>query len=135
MKSKKPTRQEWRDLFAAAQEFKNLGCWEWMYDSDIFGVLPENHGEIGYCAVLGARAEVFALVVYRGTEGLRVSEQMYNGKLALGDPDIPFMQDCLMASFENREDINQQDRQIIKKLGLKFRRKNAWPLFRSYRPG
>ena len=127
--------ENWRNLYTAAQVFKNLGCWEWMYDSDVFGVLPEAKGEIGYCAVLGARREVFALVVYAGTEGLHVFEQMYSEELAFGDPDVPFMQNCLMASFENRADTTPQDRQIIKKLGLKFRGKNAWPMFRSYRPG
>lgn len=135
MKNKTPTMENWKDLYAAAREFKNLGCWEWMYDSDIFGVLPEEKGEIGYCAVLGARHEVFALVVYAGTEGMRVCEQMYSEELAVGDPDVPFMQNCLMASFENRADTTPQDRQIMKKLNLRFRGKNAWPMFRSYRPG
>ena len=77
----------------------------------------------------------FTIVVYRGTEGLRMCEQMYNEELAIGDPDVPFMQNCLMASFEDRVDIASQDRQIIKEAGLKFRGKNAWPKFRSYRPG
>jgi len=135
MKSKKPTIKDWKNLFTAAQKFKSLGCWEWMYDSDIFGILPEEKGEIGYCVVLGARQEIFALVVYRGTEGLRVCEQMSNEELAIGDPDVPFMQNCLMTSFEDRIDITSKDRQIIKKAGLKFRGKNAWPKFRSYRPG
>jgi len=135
MKSKNPTIENWRNLYTAAQEFKNLGCWDWMYDSDIFGVLPEEKGEIGYCAVLGARQEVFALVVYAGTEGIRVLEQMYSEELASGDPDVPFMQDCLMASFEDPADTTPRDRQVIKKLGLHLRGKNAWPMFRSYRPG
>ena len=55
MKSTKPTAKQWGDLFVAAQDFTDftdLACWNWMYDSDLFGVLPEKKGEIGYCAVL-----------------------------------------------------------------------------------
>ncbi len=44
-------------------------------------------------------------------------------------------QKCLMASFEDRKFLQKQDLQIIKRLGLKFRGRNSWPLFRSYRPG
>lgn len=31
--------------------------------------------------------------------------------------------------------MHEKDREIIKKLGLKFRGQKAWPMFRSYRPG
>jgi hypothetical protein len=41
----------------------------------------------------------------------------------------------LQASFEDRNMLHQQDRDTIKSLGLKFRGRNAWPMFRTYRPG
>jgi hypothetical protein len=44
-------------------------------------------------------------------------------------------QKCLMASFEDRADLTEEDRGIIKKLGLRFRGRNQWPLFRNYTPG
>ena len=31
--------------------------------------------------------------------------------------------------------LRPRDREIIKELGLRFRGRNAWPMFRSYRPG
>lgn len=40
-----------------------------------------------------------------------------------------------MASFEDRQVLTNQDREIIKKLNLRFRGRNQWPLFRSYQPG
>jgi hypothetical protein len=40
-----------------------------------------------------------------------------------------------MASFEDREFLQKEDFQVIKKVDLKFSGPNSWPLFRSYRPG
>jgi len=40
-----------------------------------------------------------------------------------------------MASFEDREFLQKQDFQLIKKVGLKFSGPNSWPLFRGYLPG
>ncbi|MBA7513632.1 hypothetical protein ES705_05649 [subsurface metagenome] len=45
------------------------------------------------------------------------------------------LQKLLMASFEDREYLQKEDFQLIKKFGLKFSGPNSWPLFRSYRPG
>src|SRR5215208_2593605 len=40
----------------------------------------------------------------------------------------------IQASFEDRVELDKRDREVIKDLGLKFRGRNAWPMFRSYRP-
>jgi hypothetical protein len=37
--------------------------------------------------------------------------------------------------FGDRDDLQKEDREVIRSLGLRFRGRNAWPLFRSQRPG
>jgi hypothetical protein len=130
-----PTIEQWRALYAAANKFYRIAPWEWMLDSDVFGVLNPVTSEIGYCAVLGRRREVFALVVYLGTEGLRVHQKVQSGEISREDDEAMFAQQCLMASFEHRSALEKEDLSIIKELGLTFRGANAWPQFRSYRPG
>jgi hypothetical protein len=129
------TLDEWRALYTAAQEFRNLEPWTWMSDADLFGVQDPRSGEIGYCCVLGALEEVFALCVYRGAEGLAGYRRMQTWPIGKDVEDLPFSQKCLMASFEGRESLQKEDRDIIKKLGLKFRGRGSWPLFRSHLPG
>jgi hypothetical protein len=41
----------------------------------------------------------------------------------------------LQASFEDRDDLDDRDRQLIRNLGYKPRGRKAWPRFQSYRPG
>lgn len=130
-----PSSQEWQALYEAAAGFFKLRPWEWMEDSELFGVLNPETGEIGYCCVMGNLGELLALGVYLGTDGLETYLMMQSGELEVGDEDVLFLQRCLMASFEDRGDLEKADLQTIKSLGLKFRGKQSWPVFRSYRPG
>jgi len=130
-----PSIQEWRELYGAAMEFKEAACWNWMWDSDVFGVQDPVSGEVGYCCVMGKAGEHFALAVYLGTEGLMGYRKTQRSGDSLSPFDALLLQKCLMASFEDREHLTRRDLQVIKTLGLKFRGRNSWPLFRSYLPG
>ncbi|HVG22346.1 MAG TPA: hypothetical protein VNI02_25130 [Blastocatellia bacterium] len=135
MKDSPPSAQEWKSLYEAAIEFQKIQCWNWMYDSDIFGVQNPETGEIGYCCVMGNLGQMFALAVYLGTDGLDGYLMIQSGELATGDADTLYVQRCLMASFEDRGELNKTDLKSIKDAGLKFRGRKSWPLIRSYRPG
>lgn len=131
---KKPSLDEWRALYEAATAFKKARCWEWMYNDDLFGVMDPETGEVAYCCIMGELGEHYALGAYLGAEGLQSIFDMMDAPHTIS-PDFLFIQKCLMASFENREDLDEEDRAVIKELGLKFRGKNQWPRFRSYEPG
>ena len=132
--------QEWSALFDAAIAFKELRCWEWMYESDLFGVQDPNTGEVGYCCVLGNLGEVLALNVYFGAEGLESYWSPHEVDEAERDDPLRAYavlnsQKCLMASFEDRSTLHKTDLRLIRELGLQFRGKKAWPMFRNYLPG
>jgi len=135
MSDKSPSIQEWRDLYDAAREFKKIESWNWMWDSDIFGVQNPVSGEIGYCCIMGKLGEHFALAVYLGTEGLEGYSKVQLEEVDPYSIDAFHLQKCLMASFEDREFLRKEDLQVIKRLGLKFRGRDSWPLFRNYWPG
>jgi len=135
MNDKPPSIQEWKELYNAAIEFKEIECWNWMWDTDIFGVQNPVTGEIDYCCVMGGAGEHFALAVYQGSEGLYGYLTLQSGKNHPSLEDILSLQKCLMASFEDRKYLQKEDFQLIKKFGLKFSGPDSWPLFRSYQPG
>jgi len=129
-----PTLEEWRRLYQAAVHIKEIAPWNWMTEDEIFGVQNPETDELGFISVMGMRGEHYSIAVYLGAKGLYGFWEVENA-----GPDDPAEQILevpqLQASFEDRNVLRKEDRDIIKQAGLKFRGKNAWPLFRSYRPG
>lgn len=129
----KPSVQELKSLYTATLDFRDLGCWKWMSDLDLFGVQNPETEEIGYCCVIGANAEMFGLVVYLGNEGLDSYNLMASGKI--NNNDAVFSQKCLIVSFENKKNLEKADLDIIKSLGLNISGSYAYPMFRDHTPG
>jgi hypothetical protein len=116
-----------------------MAPWEWMMEADVFGVRNPETDEIGFVSVMGAGGEHFAVALYQGAGALysflvlseasrdRTADSVGTERVL----EIPQLQ----ASFEDRGRLQKEDRDIIKKLGLKFRGANSWPMFRNYAPG
>lgn len=131
-----PTLDEWRPLYDATIQIKSLAPWQWMTEDDVFGVQDPETGEIGYVSITGALGEHLSVIVYLGSLALL---QLWNLK---SNPELlEFYPEKIMeirqlqASFEDRKVLTKRDRDVIKQLGLKFRGKKAWPMFRSIIPG
>jgi hypothetical protein len=133
MTEKSPSLDERRKLYEAAIRVKELAPWEWMAESDIFAVQDPETDDLGFVTVMGAVGEHFAVGVYLGTEGLYGYFNLLSAPDASPERLLEIPQ--LQASFESRSMLQKEDLETINKLGLKFRGKHAWPMFRSYRPG
>jgi hypothetical protein len=129
-----PTETEWKKLYQKAAEFGKLKPWEWMGDEELFAVKNPETGETAYCCVMGRMGEFLGLAAYLGSDGLDTFFQIQSGQISPDDPDSLYLQRALMVSYEDRDEIEDEDHDIIRKLGLRFRGKNGWPLFRSLRP-
>ncbi|MGI8467167.1 MAG: DUF7309 domain-containing protein [Pyrinomonadaceae bacterium] len=133
-KSKQPAIAEWKRLYELAAELKNLAHWEWMDETEIFGVENPDTKEIGFVSAMGMLGEHLSVGVYLGAKGLYGFWDFQEAGLE-AEPFALFEIPQLQISFENREQLEKQDRDVIKKLDLKFRGSQNYPLFRSIRPG
>jgi hypothetical protein len=129
-----PTHDEWHKLYQAAMRLKETAPWKWMAETDLFGVQNPETDELGFVSVMGALGEHLSIGVYLGAEGL-YSFWGFQQIGASAPPEAILGMLHLQASFEDRNELTKKDRDVIKSLGLKFRGRQAWPLFRSYRPG
>ncbi len=129
-----PTLEESKRLYELAAKLKELAPWEWMDESEMFGVQNPETDELGFISVMGMMGEHLAVGVYLGAEGLYgfwdfQDEKHETEPLALFD--IPQLQ----VSFENRDGLKKEDRDWIKKLDLKFRGTQNYPMFRRTESG
>ena len=131
---KQPTLAQWRAIYDAAIRLKKLAPWEFMEETDIFGVQDPKTGRVGFVSVMGARGEHFGIAAYIDPLALyqfwtfaEYGEEM--------DPVRLFEIEQLTLSYEDRDMLDKEDRAVIKKLGLRFRGRNAWPVFRKITPG
>lgn len=132
---KKPTNQQLKELYQAALEFKQAQPWKWLYDTDIICIENPEDKTMGYCSIMGRAGEHYALGVYLGDEGIFGFCHLMKHGDAIPRHQALHYQNCIMCSFEDRDLLANEDRKQIKDLGLSFRGRNAWPMFRRYEPG
>lgn len=132
--AKEPTANQLRQLYSAAAAFRRAEPWQTFYDSDLIGVENPIDKTIGYCSVMGKSGQHFALGVFLGEAGLfGFAELMGRGEIS--DSQVMYHLNHLMCSFEDRGLLDKKDHEVIKGLGLTFRGKKGWPLFRHYEEG
>lgn len=129
-----PTPDQWKKLYELAVKIKELAPWNWMDEDDIFGFKMPDTGNLGFVSVMGTLGEHYSIAVYQGIKGLGGFWRMQELGPKL-TPEFVLQVPQLQASFEDREIITDEDRAVMKSLGLKFRGRQAWPQFRTYRPG
>ncbi len=129
-----PTLEESRVLYALMGQVKALAPWEWMAETDLFGVQDPATAEVGFVSVMGTLGEHKAISVYPGAAGFYGFWGMQQAGDDLQPEDLLHVPQ-LQASLENRNALEKADRDRVRRLGLKFRGQQSWPLFRSFRPG
>jgi hypothetical protein len=65
-----PGIREWRRLYESAVRIKEISPWEWMTETDVFGVRSPESGELGFVSVMGLLGEHYAVSLYLGSEGI-----------------------------------------------------------------
>lgn len=138
MADQKPTVEEWRKLYATTVKVRELEPWKWMFEDNIFGVQNPETGETGFVSVMGMAGEHISVAVYPGAAALHSFLELQEDA-EFGDtevaPERVLEIPQIQASFEDRDYLQKEDHEVIKKLGLKFRGAKAWPMFRNYTPG
>lgn len=135
MIEKSPGIEEWKKLFKAVIKVRDIAPWKWMYEDNLFAVQNPETDEIGFVSVMGSVGEHYAISVYLGERGLYGFWNLQQSASDILSHQMFIEIPQLQASFEDRDFLHSKDRELIKQLGLNFRGRQSWPIFRSYRPG
>ena len=130
-----PTTEQWRDLHRSFREFCQLAPWRWLDDADVLAIEHRSGEYTGYCAVLGSAGREYGLAVFVGDEGLSGYMALMTDEVVSESMDAFLRMNALSAILADRGDLDGTDRAIVRTLGLKYRGRGSWPLFRSTTPG
>ena len=104
-------------------------------DSELVVIeLPDSDDKV-YCAILGSGGIERGLAVYRGDEGLAGFLAIMTGIVDPGSSEALNTTDAVSATLADREELDKEERDVIRSLGLRYRGRGRWPLFRAYEPG
>ena len=130
-----PTTEQWKDLHVSFMDFCKATPWRWLDDTDLL-VIEHPSGEYrGYCAVLGGAEMEYGMGLYVGDEGLAGYLAFMTGEVDPESTEAFHLMCSLSALLADREDLDTADRAVIRGLGLSYRGRGSWPMFRSAIPG
>ena len=133
---KEAGREEWKKLYDVATRIKELKPWEDFWDLDLICLREGEEEDAAFVSILGKGGEYYGIVVYEGYEELNTFMMMLNQEaLNLSTDFVMGNQSSLACYWGNREELTETEREIIKETGYKFRGKNQWLYFRSYKEG
>lgn len=121
-------------LHGLMAEIFKMQPWEWIFEDDLFAVQDPDGGETAYISIMGELGEHRAVGAYIGALGLYSYWKMLDTEGRI-KPEAILETPQLQASFEDRQLLEPEDLKMIRQLGLTYRGKQTWPMFRSYRPG
>ncbi|HHV65373.1 MAG TPA: hypothetical protein GXX46_09930 [Peptococcaceae bacterium] len=134
MKRNEATLEQWQELYEVTMRIRSLQPWEYLWDMDLVTLQIPEFEQPFFASVMGRNGECFAIAVMEGTDALLDFYRLADAE------DIPpgqliRYQNNMTCYFGDREELSSPEREIIKKLGLKFRGRNQWIFFRSFAPG
>ena len=126
-------KKVWSHLYELGMEYCRQEPWKRFTDNVLIAV-PMADGETAYCAIYGYAEELFGITVYFGEEGLNCLRRIhYSWKVGRDETAAIQQQNCLAMFLGDRDEVGEEQYNIIRELGLKFRGKGAWLYFEAYR--
>jgi hypothetical protein len=121
-------------LYPLALELLDLAPWNWLCESDLFAIVPQDSDTPWFASVMGSGGEFTAVSYY---EGGRAADQFLHLQEQAGgsSPEDILLIPHLMVSFDRKEQIQPEDRKRLRACGYHLNRRRRWPVFQQLIPG
>lgn len=133
---KEATLEQWRALYTITSKIKELEPWNYLWDSNLIVLELPDEKEPIYISIMGRAGNCYGIGTYVGYNGYQdYCSIMSAEQIGPSVEYVMFEQSNLSCYFGNREEVPSKAKKVIKDLELKFRGKNQWTYFESYKKG
>lgn len=132
---KESTLDKWRELYKLAAKIRTMEPWKEFQDLDIISIEIPHIKEPFFCSILGAGGQCFGINTFIGYDGLRNFLSIADSESYMPLDYIMVEQNNLACFFGEKDAVPEEEKSIMKELGIKFRGKNKWIYFQSYKKG
>ena len=103
---------------------------------DLIQLQGEEEEDVAFVIILGKEGDCYGITAYEGYDELNDFMRLtLEDEMNLSAEFAMFSQNNLACYWGNREELSEKQRKTIKELGYKYRGKNQWLYFMSYRAG
>lgn len=115
-------------LVAQANQFRTLEAWNRIRENEMIGLRDPETNELGIVSVLGRGCQIFALHYHFPPEGIEFWQRALSGQ-----PPEKGRLHMLQCEFLNKDDVSDEDAELIAPFGRISRKRKGVPKFRSFR--
>lgn len=130
-----PDRADMERLFDLAVRIRDMAPWEWMEETDIFGVQDPASGETAYVSIMGTLGEYLAVSALLGSRALYDFWGIEDDEANFWPPDHVVNLPQIQLAFVTQDELQPHDRALLRLAGQAAKKGKLRPVFRSYRPG
>lgn len=125
--------EKWKEIHQAAIELYSLAPWDYLEETDIFGVRTSVTGKTYFISIMGSAGQFLALSAYEGSRALERFWEMQSDRQ--DDPSQILLIPHLMLSFEDKNEVGKIQKEIVKESGVFSASNKKWPVVHQYIPG
>ncbi|UOQ84156.1 plasmid pRiA4b ORF-3 family protein [Gracilibacillus salinarum] len=129
-----PSPEDWQSLYAWVDRFKQLKPWHFLHDDQIIAIWIPSIKDYCYCSIMGAGGQHFGISTYVGEEGLKALCATLTQEMQPGYLTTILYTRSIVLNLVNRDELDPEEYKVIKQADKKYRGKNQWPSFVSYKP-
>jgi len=132
--------EAWSRIYSAASVISEMQPWEWMEETDIFGIRIPGTDRVYFISVMGSMGEVRAIAAYAGTRALGMFRELLDDESAY--PASSYVAASRMLTipqlrldFKEEDELEPGKEQSIRNNGGAPSKDGLWPVVEQYVPG
>lgn len=128
------TLEEWGELYQAATVLGQCEPWKRFEFKNLIA-LAESEKDIVFVSIEGDSGTKCSITVYEGYEGLNDYMMHLSEDCGITKEYATYSQTAMCCCWGNREDLSREQWETVRSLGYRYRGKNKWLHFLSYKKG